>query len=277
MSLVQVSESAVAGRDGVVTIRDYEPAGRTDDRAPFLWVHGGAFMSGGLDQRESDAVARAIATRGRRVRALNYRVVPRFPLTKRGSYRPTDNHFPAALDDISDVLADLERRCGRSVAIGGASAGACLVAGALLRLRDGGHKLPPTVVLAYGIFHSELPPLSESVRQRTTGPARSFQFSPGLVHRMNRNYAGSDEAMSNPYAFPGGADLTGLPPTLVIDGDRDTLRASGELFAKELASYAVDVDHVVVPGSRHGFFSMPKSASFATGIEATVAWLDSHA
>lgn len=40
--------------------------------------------------------------------------------------------------------------------------------------------------------------------------------------------------MADPFAFPGGHDLSGMPPTLVLDADRDSLRASGERFATEL-------------------------------------------
>jgi acetyl esterase/lipase len=88
---------------------------------------------------------------------------------------------------------------------------------------------------------------------------------------MNRNYAGSPEALRE--AFPGGGELAGLPPTLVLDADRDSLAASGEAFAAELAAAGVEVEHRIVPGTRHGFLNRPERPPFRLGIDAVTGWL----
>jgi acetyl esterase/lipase len=93
---------------------------------------------------------------------------------------------------------------------------------------------------------------------------------------MNRNYVGSAEAMGDPFAFPGGHDLTGLPSTLVLDADRDSLRASGQRFAEELAGSGVPTTYRVIPESTHGFLDRPGKPSFSVGIDALVAWLGEH-
>jgi len=59
-----------------VTVRRYGPDLSNADLAPLLWVHGGAFIGGGLEQHESHAVALAIAAQGRPVVTLQYRLSP---------------------------------------------------------------------------------------------------------------------------------------------------------------------------------------------------------
>src|SRR5690606_31001635 len=117
--------------------------------AGLLWAHGGGFIHGDLDMPEADAVSRAFAGRGAVVASVDYRLVGD------GSGR-----FPAGSDDIlaawgwllahaTELGADPTR-----LFAGGASAGANLVVGAVLRLL--GHapataSAPPPagVVLAY--------------------------------------------------------------------------------------------------------------------------------
>jgi hypothetical protein len=45
---------------------------------------------------------------------------------------------------------------------------------------------------------------------------------------MNLNYAGSKAAWEAPETFPGLRSKSDLAPTLMIDAERDLLRASGE-------------------------------------------------
>jgi acetyl esterase/lipase len=76
-----------------------------------------------------------------------------------------------------------------------------------------------------------------------------------------------------PYAFPGGHDLTNLPPAFVLNGDIDSLRASGEHFASELASAGNDVLVVREPGTTHGHLDNPKLDAAARSIERITTWL----
>jgi acetyl esterase/lipase len=85
---------------------------------------------------------------------------------------------------------------------------------------------------------------------------------------MNLNYAGSREALLR--AFPGCGTLAGLPPTFLVDADRDSLRASGQLFASQLLAAGVQVRRVVICGSRHAFLNSPGKPLFREGIEVMV-------
>ncbi|MGY1946785.1 alpha/beta hydrolase [Nocardia asiatica] len=103
------------------------------------------------------------------------------------------------------------------------------------------------------------------------GLAGYRQLSPPAVHRMNRNYVG-DEDLLNSGAFPGGRDVSGLPPALMLDADHDTLRASGERFAAELAA-GVPVSYTVVPHSWHGYLDRAQLNGFRLALDAMTTWL----
>jgi acetyl esterase len=266
---VVVSNFSVDGPHGAVPARRYtstEPIGPRS--AALVWVHGGAFSSGGLDQMESHAVSATVAAAGRTVVAVGYRRVPPWSWWRRPRKGVLEGiRFPVPIDDVLAVVEHLRKEDPRRpVALGGASAGACLAAGMAVRQNSWGGAMPATLILAYGTFHAALPTISPELKARIRGRHALMQFNPGVVERMNRNYAGSAAAMNDPFAFPGGHDVRGLPPTFLIDADRDSLRASGEKFAKELAAAGVSAEHAVVPDSTHGFLDRPGTVAFSQGI-----------
>lgn len=261
-------------RDGLrVPIRDYVLRGPA--RTPnLLWVHGGGFASGSLRMPESDAVARALAEQsGRDVRAADYRKVPISGYFGVPRLRPHRNIYPAALDDIDAALSDLLER--GPVIIGGASAGACLAASVALRRRDRGQQLPSGMFLAYGTFHAALPDVPDGLAKHTKA-ARGFVFTPARIRRINRNYAGSAAALARGDIFPGDQELTGLPPTLLVDAEHDTLRMSGQKFAAQLAAAGVATTSTMIPGTIHGFLNKPSRPGFDVAITRIATWLDRH-
>lgn len=271
---VTITDDTVIGRHGAIPIRRYEPSTPAHPD-PIVWIHGGAFSGGGLDQLESHAVAAELAGAGHRVIAVDYRRVPEWSWLRPPKPGVLPGvRYPIPLDDICDTVEAIStEHGGRPVVLGGASAGACLSAAATARLRSAGHPGPAALVLAYGTFHAALPPLSPELRQRIRGRYGFAQFRPGTVEKMNRNYAGSLAAMADPFAFPGGHPLPRFPATLVLDADRDSLRASGESFAAELAAAGAPVDHVVVSDTTHGFFDRPTTAGFTRGLGIVTDWL----
>ncbi len=154
---VTVDEHPIDGRDGTILVRDYRPTTLVA-RTPFLWVHGGGFSSGGLDQKESDAPARLLAAAGTPVRTLQYRLAPKASLFKDPDLAHHAGRYPSGLHDVIDAAKSLIDSTGGPISIGGASAGADLAAGAVLSLRDEGVTDIRAVVLAYGTLHAVLPP-----------------------------------------------------------------------------------------------------------------------
>lgn len=268
----QIRDRTLEGPRGTVPVREYLPARPDPAAAPLLWIHGGAFVSGGLDQHESHAVALRVAASGRRVRTVDYALVPRFRVWGPPVLRPSGNRYPAPLDDVLTAATDL-RAAGARLVIGGASAGACLAASAAIRLRDRAGEAPAALILAYATLHAELPPLPDAVRARVRGRRRIGTYTPRMISRMNLNYVGSPQLLTDPDVFPGGGKLAGLPPVLLLDAAYDTLSASSTAFAGELAEAGVPAEHHVVPGTRHGFLDRPGSPGFRAGIDSILDWL----
>ena len=120
-------------------------------------------------------------------------------------------------------------------------------------------------------LHSRIPEDVE-IESSLRGPLARWFFNPAMTRRMNLNYVGAVEDLARAYAFPGGADLRGVPPTLVLEASNDRLRRSDHAFAGELRRAGSRVDEVVVNG-RHGFLNSPRRTAFATGMSAIARWL----
>ena len=272
----RIVDAVVLGRHGVVPVRHYEPdAAAPGSQQTVVWLHGGGFTHGDLDMPESHAVSEELARWGSLVVAVDYRRVPvggwwRRPKT---GVVPDVRH-PVPLEDVVDVVTQtLSEHRNRDLVLGGASAGACLAAAATLRLLSEGSPGPARLLCVYGIFHAALPPYTAEQRARLRGRHGLLQYRPGMIKLMSQNYVGRS-AITDPFAFPGGHDLHRMPPTLVLDADRDSLRASGERFAAELAAAGSQVGYQVVPDARHGFLNRPTTAPFADGIARILRWLE---
>src|SRR6478735_8456902 len=245
---------------GVRVYRAAEPNGSV-----LVWLHGGAFMFGTLDMPEADQVGTRLSAVGTTVVSVDYTLAPLDALERLAPPDP-DASFPspeqlraeaeaagprarfpvASLQIVAafDWAVSNAARYGADparVALGGASAGANLSTGAALRLRDRGTTAPALLALVYPSLHDGiLEPNAELARLlEDVPPARIF--TPEARDAINRNYlpdAGDDPSG---YAFPGGHELAGLPPVLMVNAELDSLRASGEAFVSELAAASVDV------------------------------------
>ncbi len=148
------------------------PTGRA-----LVWVHGGAFIGGNLDMPESNWVARELAARGIPVASVDY------------AKCLGDVHYPVPSDDVLAAWRHVRRRSRgaaracrpEQVALGGASAGGTLTAGAVARLRDAGEPLPAGLVLVYPL---RAPEWACCARR---------ELDPSSPHgQLSLNFAGSD-------------------------------------------------------------------------------------
>lgn len=127
---VVIDDLMIAGpEDREIRVRRYRPAAAVGALPSQIWMHGGGFVSGTVDELVGDrtCAARTAAT-GVQTLAVEYRLAP-------------EHAYPAQVEDaiavfdaaVSDprLLADTSR-----IGIGGNSAGATIAASAALRIRD---------------------------------------------------------------------------------------------------------------------------------------------
>lgn len=253
--------------DGLVRVY---PA-RTPHGAGLVWAHGGGFAFGDLDMPEADGVARGLAAHGTTVVSVDYRLAPDPDAPAAGR---AGHHYPAASDDMVSAwswtvdMADRLRIDRTRLALGGASAGGNLAAGATLRLIERGFSpLPALVVLAYPTLLAVQPAPGAALRAALDADPAADRFGPAAVLRMYENYLGGDVAGAPVAAIPGLAtpdELRDFPPTLIVNGDVDELRVSAEVFAATLRTAGRDVEMLVEPGTDHGHLNRPHEGPAAS-------------
>jgi acetyl esterase/lipase len=251
---VEVRDDVVPGPHGPVPVRVYEPpAGARTARACLIWAHGGGFLGGDLDMREADWTARELCVRaGAVVVSVDYRLA-----VDGVSYPVPHDDTVAAVCWVRDNADALGIDAGR-ISVGGASAGANLTAGAVLKLRDRDGWLPQALVFVYGVAHPVVPPPSPSLSAALTElPAVLAPKAGPRDDFLTVNYLGGPVSSADGYAMPALAVLDGLCPVLVLNAEYDDLRASGEAFTAALALAGVDVRQVTVRGLLHGFLNQP--------------------
>ncbi|MDQ0894373.1 alpha/beta hydrolase [Agromyces ramosus] len=237
-----------------------------------VWAHGGGFVAGDLDMPEADWVARTLAARGITVVSIDYRLVGdgcRYPA-------PSDDVLAAwrwTLDNAGELGIDPAR-----TAIGGASAGANLVTGAVLRLlaEAVSTPLPAGVFLAYPTLLAVQPAPDAALRALLDADPAADRFGPANVRAMYEGYLGGPVDDAPLAAVPGRAaasELAGFPPVLMINDEADELRVSGEAFAATLVEAGVPLELVVEPGTEHGHLNRPGEPAASDSIERVVRWI----
>ncbi|MFH8491062.1 alpha/beta hydrolase [Streptomyces longisporoflavus] len=247
-----------------IPVRVYTPDWQSASPRPCLvWMHGGGWVAGDLDMPEGHETARGVAGRADAVVvSVDYRLCGegvRFPA-------PHEDVLAAyrwVRDNATSLGVDPTR-----IALGGASAGANLAAGASLYLRDAG-ETPWQALLIYPLVHAPLPEPSEELTAALAKLPFPFDKLTGGLDQVFSGYLGDVPLTeASPYAFPGLAeDLSGFPPTYIDNDEFDPLRASGELFTDQLRAAGVDVEQALSPGVVHGHLNL-------VGLDTAHATLD---
>jgi acetyl esterase/lipase len=223
-----------------VELRIIHPPGRS--RGVYLDIHGGAWILG--NARVNDPINVQIAAEcGMTVVSVEYRLA-------------LDHPIEACIHDCETAALWLAaagcREFGaNTIVIGGESAGAHLAAATLLRLRDSRWALPrfAGAVLFYGVYD-----MCGSNSMRCAGPDTLLVHGPTLHTNLLRLTEGrTDEERRCPRLSPLYADLTGLPPALMLVGDRDPLIDDTLLFAQAWDEHNGNAGLVVAPEAPHAF------------------------
>lgn len=211
-----------------VTIEGIEP------RGTLLWFHGGGFVAGTAEVTIGKAAATARAT-GVRVRSVDYRLAPEHP-------------FPAASDDaLSAYAAMVQEAPADGLFVGGESAGAAIALGLAIAARDAGLPRPRGIVL-----YSPPTDLARTGASHRTKADVDDVLTPGMLTEVYGAYA-AGVPLDDPRLSALYADLSGLPPLIVVVGSHELLLDDALALVTRAAAADVDVDLVVGAGMPHVF------------------------
>lgn len=247
-------DRTVPGPEGApeVPVRVYRPKGSSETLPGVLWIHGGGYVIGGVE--EDDLVVQSVVEEvGCVAVSVGYRLAPEHP-------------FPAPLEDcyaalkwMADNAAELGVDPAR-IAITGPSAGGGLTAGLALLARDRGE-----VGVAFQA------PIYPMIDDRNVTPS-SHQIADsriwGREYNINgwRAYVGEDaggDGVSSYAAATRATDLSGLPPAYIAVGTLDLFLDEDIEYARRLVEAGVPTELHVYPGLFHGsdIFVPPAASS----------------
>ncbi len=236
--------------DPTVRVRVYQPTERPRLLPALLWIHGGGYVMGDIEQ--DDRLMQQLVTRvGCVAVSVDYRLPPEHP-------------FPAPVEDCYAGLRWLFAHAGNlgvdpsRIAIGGASAGGGLAAGLALLARD-----RKEVPVAFQLL------IYPMIDDRNVTPASYAITDPRVWHRESNRlgwkaYLGRDGGGDDvsPYASAARAtDLKNLPPAYIPVGALDLFIDENIEYAQRLIQAGVPTELHVYPGAIHGFDALAPSAA----------------
>jgi acetyl esterase len=233
-----VTDHVVPTPAGPARVKEYRPAAGGGALPAHLFLHGGGWWLGSVDELVNDAICRLRCARaGCVVLAVDYPLAP-------------EHRFPAAVEQVYAVLTHVVAAAGRwridptAVSVGGVSAGGNLAAALTLRCRrEGGPRL------AFQLLEV---PVLDLTRWLSVGAGDPDPHHAEQLVAAVRRYL-PDEAAAGELASPLRADdLSGLPPAYLMTAELDPLRRDGEHYAARLAAAGVPAAVSVEPGAIHG-------------------------
>lgn len=240
---VHIVDDTIKGIDeNDIRIRIYKPAQQDSVLPVLLWIHGGGYIIGSIEDNDQLCL-QIVEASNCVVVSLDYRLAPEYP-------------YPAPLEDcysalkwIADHASDLQVDVTK-IGVAGASAGGGLTAGLTLLARD---RQYPAICFQM--------PLYPMINDRNDTPSTN-EIKEGMVWNQKTNefgwkcYLGDLHGKDHVpiYAAPARAeDYSNLPYTYTCVGQLDPFRDETLSYVTKLAQAGVDVEFHLYPGGYHGF------------------------
>jgi len=258
---VATEDKKIPGPTGApdVAVRIYRPENQSVLLPALLWIHGGGYMLGELDNEDFTAKNYVLAGNCVVV-SVDYRLAP-------------ENPFPAPLEDCYAALKWLatnadELRVDKSrIAIGGASAGGGLASGLALLARDRQEVKVFFQLLVYPMLNDcNIEPASDTL------PDALFWTRESNLMGW-RCYLGCEPGGKNiPYhaAAYRADNLEGLPPAYITVGDIDLFAQEDIEYAGRLVEAGVPTELHVYPGGPHAFDMLVPGADISKRFVADI-------
>jgi acetyl esterase len=239
-------------------VRDFEVEGlpaRLYRPAPealplVLYLHAGGWTVG--DIPSADRLCRRLAVAAdAAVLSLEYRLAPEHP-------------WPASVDDAVATMRWIAGGPRELDGLGpwgalGDSAGGTLVTLACQRLRrEEPAALPAVEALIYA--NADLTGSHASMRENAAGGG----LDPAAIRWFNSRWVDDESRWGDEGISPlAAADLTGMPPSLIVSGELDPLRDELEAYAERLRDAGVAVTARREPGMIHNFLQLDEASPAA--------------
>ena len=251
---VTVTSVSVPGDAADIPIRLYASNTPTDNPRPvFYFIHGGGFVAGHMGVVDELCKWMAAQT-GCLAVQLEYRLAPEHP-------------FPAGLNDCYTVLkwiyGNIQDFGGdpQMLCISGDSAGGNLATVCAIKDRDEGTGMVKLQALLYPVVDlRDTQKNAEQSRSLFDVIPEHAQAVHGMLDAMQLLFSGFTlgeylglHNTAQPYASPILDDLHGMPPTLLLFGEYDFLRAECEQYAHKLIAAQNEVCTIRYQGLFHAF------------------------
>ncbi|WP_406428413.1 alpha/beta hydrolase [Streptomyces sp. NBC_00147] len=242
LPLHAVDDVTAKTTSGEVPVRIYTPV-EADSHGVLVYFHGGAFFLGSLETH--DHIARSLAKEtGLKVISVGYRLAP-------------EAAYPAGLDDCYAVVRWAAEESeslawdGTTLAIAGDSSGGTFVAAIAAKAQDDGFQRITHQILYYPSLDLDFDvDRYASLRENAVG----YGMETAGLKPFNAFYTDGGADPADPLASPiKRADLTGLPPALIVTAEHDPLRDEGELYGQRLREAGVAATVSRYEGAVHGF------------------------
>jgi acetyl esterase len=259
-AMAETTDRWVAATGRRVFCRVFRPV--TDRVVPTLvYFHGGGWVWANVDTH--DRMTREYAAAGQvAVVSVDYALSP-------------EAKFPQALLECAAVVRFIAERGAEwgldpaRILLGGDSAGGNLALSTALLLRDTGGPALKGVLANYPVSDARFD--TPSYREFGSGgyglstERMAFYWNVYVPHEIDRLH---------PLAAPLRADLTGLPPVMVLLAELDVLRSEGEALVAKLRTSGVAVETETFAGTVHGFLRATGTVQKARDAVAMAgAWM----
>lgn len=222
-----------------VFCRVYRP--RTDKPTPvMIYFHGGGWFWSSVDTH--DRIAREFSAAAKvSVVSVDYSLSP-------------EAKFPRALNECIESIRYIAKHGATwgldttEILLCGDSAGGNLALASAIQLRDhGGGPALNGIVLAYPVCDSNFD------RPSYLEFASGYGLTRDRMAAFWNLYVERPHDLYHPLAAPLRADLSGLPPILILLAELDVLHSEGEALAEKLYGSGGNAQLIVFKGVTHGF------------------------
>ncbi|MED1058265.1 alpha/beta hydrolase [Bacillus mycoides] len=248
-SLSLTDEVIVGPDDNPLPLRIYRPKSNNEPLPVLLWIHGGGYILGSIDDND-DTCMRFAKEAGCVVVSVDYRLAPEHP-------------YPAPIEDCYSALKWIAYNAkslnidSNRIGVAGVSAGGGLTAALSLLARD---RKYPSICLQM--------PLYPMIDDRNNTPSAN-EIKEGFVWNQKANEAGWKMYLGEMYgtdqipvyAAPSRAeDYSDLPYTYTFVGQLDPFRSETLTYVSKLAQAGVDVEFHLYPNAYHWFEGLNPNA-----------------